>query len=80
MNKAQRNEKQIAADKRIVAIGKKLFNSKEGLELLAYFKTKTLDRPVFSSNVEGSKQATHAAYREGENSTIRQLFSFVEQA
>ena len=74
MNKAQRSEKQIAADKRIVAIGKKLFNSKEGLELLAHFKTKTLDRPVFSSNVEGSKQATHA-YSTKLNSCLIVLFS-----
>ena len=64
--------------KRLAAIGKTLFSSKEGLELLNFFKSQTLDRPVFNSGVEAGKQATHAAYREGQNNIIRQLVDFTK--
>ena len=77
MNKAPtRDPKQAQQAQRIAALGKRLFNSPEGLELLDYFKSVTLDRPVFSTSVEAGKQATQAAYREGQNDIIRQLYTF----
>jgi hypothetical protein len=75
-NIPKRDLKQVQAAQRIAALGKRLFNSNEGLELLEYFKSVTLDRPVFSSSVEAGKQATSAAYREGQNDIIRQLITF----
>ena len=75
-NTPTRDPKQVQAAQRIASLGKRLFNTPEGLELLEYFKTVTLDKVVFSNGVEAGKQATHAAFREGQNDIIRQLFTF----
>lgn len=72
----KRDPKQVEYSRRISAIGKSLFSSKEGLELLEHFKKLTLNQPVFNKDVEAGKQATHAAYREGQNYIIRQLVDF----
>lgn len=55
------------------------FSTESGKLLLEYLKEHYLQAEVFSSAVAGDKQATYAAFREGENSVIRKLVTLYKR-
>ena len=74
----QISQEQKEKASRLKAIASTLLNSDNGKELLEHLKSRTLDKPVFSSGVEAGKQATHAAYRQGQNDIVTSLIKLTE--
>ncbi len=62
----------------IKSLVQQTFGTPSGKALLEYLAQSYLDCPVFNASVSGDKQATYAAYREGENSVIRKLKVLLE--
>ena len=79
MATAKFTPEQVQAGQRIDALIASVYITHQGQEVLKLLKEKFLDVPVFSANVEAGKQATHAAYREGQNSVVRQILDAIER-
>jgi len=80
MEQPQISQEHQRSSAHIEALVVQTFGTQSGQLLLQHLTKQYLEAEVFSMSVQGDKQATHAAYREGENSVIRKLVTLYERA